>query len=160
MLLLFLVGNNNVSAQNWELIDRIVQQIIIQTKDGDPDVAPMEIDVKKLVKQYVLYDVVYLSHLLLAVAASWGVCTVWWCAIPVIYYRLANENVVRDIQSKMREVQKENDELNSQIAKKERECEIKTEEKVRVLLGFAVLLQTCAFTIDGCIQQTVGFDQR
>ncbi len=43
--------------------------------------------------------------------------------------RLANENAMKEVQTKMREIQKENDELNSTIAKKERECEIKTEEK-------------------------------
>lgn len=42
-------------AQYWQLIDRIIQQIVLQTKEGDPDVSPLELDVKKLVKQYVFY---------------------------------------------------------------------------------------------------------
>lgn len=35
----------------WQLIDRIVQQIVLQTKEGDPDIVMGEFDVKKLVKQ-------------------------------------------------------------------------------------------------------------
>ena len=37
---------------------------------------------------------------------------------------------MKDVQQKMREAQKENDELNSKLLKKERECDVKTEEKV------------------------------
>jgi len=39
--------------QYWQLIDKIVQQITLQTKDGNPDVAPLDIDVRKLIKQCV-----------------------------------------------------------------------------------------------------------
>ena len=45
-------------------------------------------------------------------------------------FRLANENEIKEFQTKMREVQKENDDLASKLAKKERECEIKEEEQV------------------------------
>ena len=45
------------------------------------------------------------------------------------FTRLAQENEVKSAQSKIRETQKENDELMRQLAKKERECEAKTEEK-------------------------------
>ena len=44
-------------------------------------------------------------------------------------FRLAQENEVKSAQSKIRETQKENDELMRQLAKKERECEVKTQEK-------------------------------
>ncbi len=44
---------------------------------------------------------------------------------------MANENEIKEFQTKIREVQKENDELASKLAKKERECEIKDEEQVR-----------------------------
>ena len=45
-------------------------------------------------------------------------------------FRLANENEIKEFQTKIREVQKENDELASKLAKKERECEVKDEEQV------------------------------
>ena len=45
-------------------------------------------------------------------------------------HRLANENEIKAIQAKVKEVQKQNDDLISQLAKKDRECEIKAEEKV------------------------------
>ncbi|KAF6023699.1 DAAM [Bugula neritina] len=47
--------------------------------------------------------------------------------------RLAQENEVKSAQSKIREVQKENDELMRQLSKKERECEAKTQEKEEVM---------------------------
>ena len=40
---------------------------------------------------------------------------------------------MKDIQQKLRDVQKENDEINSRLTKKERECDVKTEEKVCVI---------------------------
>ena len=46
-------GNGN-ALQYWHLMDRIVQQVCLQTKEGDPDVAPVELDVKKIVKQLVI----------------------------------------------------------------------------------------------------------
>ena len=49
------------------------------------------------------------------------------------FFRLANESAVKDIQQKLRDVQKENDEINSRLTKKERECDVKTEEKVCVI---------------------------
>ena len=56
-------------------------------------------------------------------------------------HRLANENAIKEIQNKMREVQKENDELLSNLAKKERECEIKLEETVCicVICGYEII---------------------
>ena len=50
-LFVFTVGNNNGPAQQWMLIDKIIQQVILQNKEGDPDVAPLELDVKKIIKQ-------------------------------------------------------------------------------------------------------------
>lgn len=52
---------------------------------------------------------------------------VLYACITVIC-RLAQENEVKSAQSKIRETQKENDELMRQLAKKERECEAKVEE--------------------------------
>ena len=45
------VDGNDAAVQQWQLVDRVVQQISLQTKDGDPDHAPLEIDVKKVVRQ-------------------------------------------------------------------------------------------------------------
>lgn len=41
-------------AKYWHLIDRLVQQVVLQQSDGtDPDVTPVKIDVDSLVQQYV-----------------------------------------------------------------------------------------------------------
>ena len=44
--------------------------------------------------------------------------------------RLASDTATKEANQKIREVQKENDELASKLAKKEHECEVKAEEKV------------------------------
>ena len=87
----------NSHAGHWQVLDQIVQQVTLQTKDGDPDADPLDIDVKKVVRQ------------------------------------LANENQMKEFQTKMREVQKENDELASKLSKKEHECEVKIEEKEELM---------------------------
>ena len=38
---------------------------------------------------------------------------------------------MKEFHQKIRDVQKENDDLQSKLSKKERECEVKIEEKVR-----------------------------
>ncbi len=48
-----------------------------------------------------------------------------------LLFRLANESAVKDIQQKLRDVQKDNGEIISRLTVKERECDVKTEEKVR-----------------------------
>ena len=50
-----------------------------------------------------------------------------------ISFRLANEHQMKEIQSKIREIQKENDEVVSKLAKKEHECEVKIEEKEELM---------------------------
>jgi len=45
-------------------------------------------------------------------------------------WRLANDSTVKEFQQKIRDAQKENEELASKLAKKERECEVKMEEQV------------------------------
>ncbi|XP_023932602.1 disheveled-associated activator of morphogenesis 2-like [Lingula anatina] len=50
-----------------------------------------------------------------------------------IIKQLAQENEIKAIQQKMRDVQRENDELASKLQKKERECDIKTQEKEDVI---------------------------
>jgi hypothetical protein len=55
------------------------------------------------------------------------------CFYIVLFFkfRLANENAFKEVQAKMRAVQKENDDLKTALGKKERECEVKIEESVR-----------------------------
>ncbi|KAK2146064.1 hypothetical protein LSH36_635g01003 [Paralvinella palmiformis] len=95
--LLQLPFGNGIANHYWQLIDHIVQQICLQTKEGDPDVTPMEIDVKKVIAQ------------------------------------LASENTVKETRKKIREVQKECDELASKLSKKEHECAVKIEEQEELM---------------------------
>ena len=45
-----------VSRRLWQLIDRVVQQIAIQEDDGgDPDVAPLDINVNYILDTWVIY---------------------------------------------------------------------------------------------------------
>ncbi|XP_067938496.1 disheveled-associated activator of morphogenesis 2-like [Watersipora subatra] len=91
---LLMLPNQAKGTNCWSLIDKLVQQVTLQQKDGaNPDTEVADIDVNKVVRQ------------------------------------LAQENEVKSAQSKIRETQKENDELMRQMAKKERECEVKTQEK-------------------------------
>lgn len=39
---------------------------------------------------------------------------------------------MKEVHQKIRDVQKENDELAAKLGKKDRECEVKSEEKVRL----------------------------
>lgn len=91
-------GNGPATIQHWQLIDRMVQQISLQTKGSDPDQRPLSIDVKKMIKQ------------------------------------LASENTMKEVSQKMRELHRESDDLAAKLAKKQRECEIKAEEKVQLTL--------------------------
>lgn len=86
--------------QYWLLIDRIVQQIILQTEGRDPktprnpDVAPVEINVKEIVQL------------------------------------LAKEEELVAARKKADELEKENTDLSSRLAKKEQELDLRTQEKV------------------------------
>ena len=56
--------------------------------------------------------------------------------------RLANDSTVKEFQQKIRDAQKENEELASRLGKKERECEVKAEEQVtlpELLLSFLII---------------------
>lgn len=90
---LLLMPFGNTSCGQWQLIDRIVQQIVLQNKEGDPDIQMGEFDVKKLVKQ------------------------------------IANENEIKDYQQKIREAQKETEQTNVKLQKKEKEIETLAVEK-------------------------------
>ncbi|XP_064600215.1 disheveled-associated activator of morphogenesis 1-like [Liolophura sinensis] len=93
-MLLLPYGNGNNSLSLWLLLDRIVQQITLQQKNGEnPDCAPLEINVKQIIRQ------------------------------------LSQEGEIKATQQKLREVEKICDDLKSKLTKKERECEIRTQEK-------------------------------
>ena len=52
--MLYAAVDDKYYAKHWHLIDRLVQQVVLQQSDGtDPDVAPLRIDVDSLVQQYV-----------------------------------------------------------------------------------------------------------
>uniref|UniRef100_T1JFN2 FH2 domain-containing protein n=1 Tax=Strigamia maritima TaxID=126957 RepID=T1JFN2_STRMM len=92
-LLLPLNGNGGC-PQHWLLCDRILQQVILQTEDGQNfDTAPININVKQIV------------HL------------------------LAKEEELTAAREKASTLERENSDLSSKLAKKEQECEIKTQEK-------------------------------
>ncbi|XP_035250227.1 disheveled-associated activator of morphogenesis 2 isoform X1 [Anguilla anguilla] len=91
------------SLQQWQLLDRILQQIVLQDEKGDdPDVAPLDnFSVKSIIR-------------------IWGT----QCAS-----RLVNENEVRQWRDQAEKFRKEHAELLARLEKKERECEAKTQEK-------------------------------
>ena len=86
--------------QHWLLFDRIVQQIVLQSEGSEagttrnPDVAPIEINVKKIV------------HL------------------------LAKEEELVAARKKAEELERENSDMSSRLAKKEQELDLRTQEKV------------------------------
>jgi len=47
---------------------------------------------------------------------------------------------VKEFQQKIRDAQKENEELTSRLAKKERECEVKIEEQVNLYVFYSFKL--------------------
>uniref|UniRef100_A0A8C8RFL0 Dishevelled associated activator of morphogenesis 2 n=1 Tax=Pelusios castaneus TaxID=367368 RepID=A0A8C8RFL0_9SAUR len=86
---------NGGNFQQWQLLDRILQQIVLQDERGDdPDIAPLDnFNVKNIIKM------------------------------------LVNENEVKQWRDQAEKFRKEHAELLSRLEKKERECEIKTQEK-------------------------------
>ena len=52
---MFIGGSQQVYIQYWQLIDKMIQQVALQTKDGNPDVAPLDVDIRKLLKQFVVF---------------------------------------------------------------------------------------------------------
>ncbi|KAM6459577.1 disheveled-associated activator of morphogenesis 2 isoform 1-T7 [Liasis olivaceus] len=86
---------NGGTFHQWQLLDRILQQIVLQDERGDdPDVSPLEnFNVKNIIKM------------------------------------LVNENEVKQWRDQAEKFRKEHVELMSRLEKKERECDIKTQEK-------------------------------
>jgi len=53
-MVVMIVCPRSCEAQ-WQLIDKVVQQVVLHSKSGDPDVTPLEIDLTKLGKQLVVF---------------------------------------------------------------------------------------------------------
>lgn len=93
-LILLPFGNDMNIVGLWKVIDQIVQQVVLQQKNGkDPDVGPVEMNVKNLVRQ------------------------------------MTSETDLQSLQQKLKDLSKQNEEMESKLAKKEHECDIKNEEK-------------------------------
>ena len=93
-LILLPFGNDINIVGLWKVIDQIVQQVVLQQKNGkNPDVEPVEMNVKNLIRQ------------------------------------MTSETDVQSLQQKLKDLTKQTEEMESKLAKKNHECEIKNEEK-------------------------------
>ncbi|XP_075233363.1 disheveled-associated activator of morphogenesis-like protein isoform X2 [Lycorma delicatula] len=92
--LLLLPLDYGCQPQHWLMFDRITQQIVLQSESGsDPDVSPLNINVKELV------------HL------------------------LAKEEELVAARTKAEELEKDNTEMATKLAKKEQELDLRMQEK-------------------------------
>ncbi|XP_067224622.1 disheveled-associated activator of morphogenesis 2 isoform X3 [Chanodichthys erythropterus] len=91
------------SIQQWQLLDRILQQIVLQDEKGEnPDVSPLDnFNVKNIIR---IYGKQRMS-------------------------RLVNESEVKQWRDQAEKFRKEHVELVARLERKERECETKTQEK-------------------------------
>ncbi|XP_067311057.1 disheveled-associated activator of morphogenesis 2 isoform X3 [Pseudorasbora parva] len=91
------------SIQQWQLLDRILQQIVLQDEKGEnPDVSPLDnFNVRNIIR---IYGRQRMS-------------------------RLVNENEVKQWRDQAEKFRKEHVELVSRLERKERECDTKTQEK-------------------------------
>ncbi|KAL4238139.1 Dishevelled associated activator of morphogenesis 2 [Mactra antiquata] len=96
-LLLIPYSNTDFTTGMWLLIDKIIQQVVLQKNNQDCDYETLEINVKKTILM------------------------------------LTNETDIKSYQTKLREVEKANDELQAKLTKKERETEVRTQEKEELL---------------------------
>ncbi|CAG2221784.1 DAAM [Mytilus edulis] len=96
-LILLPFGNDMNIVGLWKVIDQIVQQVVLQQKNGkDPDVGTVEMNVKNIVRQ------------------------------------MTSETDLQSLQQKLKDLSKQNEEMESKLAKKDHECEIKNEEKAEL----------------------------
>ncbi|XP_029983176.1 disheveled-associated activator of morphogenesis 2 isoform X2 [Sphaeramia orbicularis] len=95
------------SLQHWQLLDRILQQLVLQDDKGeDPDVAPLDnFSVKNIIR-----------------IQSYHRCS-----------RLVNENEVKQWRDQAEKFRKDHVELLGKLEKKERECDTKTQEKEEMM---------------------------
>ncbi|XP_025756497.1 disheveled-associated activator of morphogenesis 2 isoform X2 [Oreochromis niloticus] len=91
------------TLQHWQLLDRILQQIVMQDDKGeDPDISPLDnFNVKNIIR----------------------IQSYQWSS------RLVNENEVKQWREQAEKFRKEHAELLAKLERKERECETKTQEK-------------------------------
>ncbi|KAJ4426490.1 hypothetical protein ANN_27304 [Periplaneta americana] len=90
--------------QHWLLFDRVVQQIILQSESGEnPDVSPLKINVKELV------------HLT--------------TTSTTLLLLLAKEEELVAARNKAEELERENIDIATKLAKKEQELDLRTQEK-------------------------------
>lgn len=96
-LLLIPYANTSFTTGMWLLIDKIVQQVVLQKNGQDYDYEALEINVKKTILM------------------------------------LTNETDIKSYQQKLREMEKASDEIQAKLTKKEREAEIRGQEKEELL---------------------------
>ncbi|XP_031733727.1 disheveled-associated activator of morphogenesis 2-like isoform X3 [Anarrhichthys ocellatus] len=91
------------SLQHWQLLDRILQQLVLQDDKGeDPDAAPLDnFSVKNIIRIHGFHR----------------------------SSRLVNENEVKQWRDQAEKFRKDHVELLGKLERKERECETKTQEK-------------------------------
>ncbi|KAM8915232.1 disheveled-associated activator of morphogenesis 2 isoform 2-T3 [Spinachia spinachia] len=91
------------SMQHWQLLDRILQQLVLQDDKGeDPDAAPLDnFSVKNIVRIHGFHQ----------------------------SSRLVNENEVKQWRDQAEKFRKDHLELLGKLERKERECDTKTQEK-------------------------------
>ncbi|XP_067335191.1 disheveled-associated activator of morphogenesis 2 isoform X5 [Channa argus] len=97
------------SLQHWQLLDRILQQIVLQDEKGeDPDISPLDnFSVKNIIRIFS--------------------CSCHRCS------RLVNENEVKQWREQAEKFRKDHAELLAKLERKERECETKTHEKEEMM---------------------------
>ena len=55
----FYQTDKGCSIHHWSLVDRLVQQIVLQYEDGnDPDIAPFDINFKDVIEKVINQDVI------------------------------------------------------------------------------------------------------
>ncbi|XP_052768574.1 disheveled-associated activator of morphogenesis 1-like isoform X2 [Mya arenaria] len=96
-LLLIPYANTSFTTGMWLLIDKIIQQVVLQKDGKDHDYETLEINVRKTILM------------------------------------LTNETDIKSYQQKLREVEKAHDDLQSKLTKKEREAEVRHQEKEELL---------------------------
>ena len=53
------LSDKGSSIQHWSLVDRLVQQIVLQYEDGnDPDVSPFDINFKDVIEKVINQDII------------------------------------------------------------------------------------------------------
>lgn len=157
----------------WHLIDRLVQQVVLQQKKGiDPDSAPVPINVDNLIQQSVS-KIICTTYIPLQYIYSMALKTfeivpkklLWWniseyfwvksfkkllviIVYRVVLCRLLREDEVKAIQWEAEEVKKEKDKVSLQLRKKEWERDSLKMERYGKQHYMVALLQCKGVTYD------------